>query len=82
MSDLITKGEPIPKSWKEAKIVLIHKGGTNMDPANYRLISLLQTMYKTYTSIITRRLAKAADKYILCQTQKRAFLHLGPPRLS
>ena len=45
-NDTWTSGE-VPKNWKEAIVVSIHKGkGADTDPANYRPVSLLNTIYK------------------------------------
>ena len=46
-----------PKAWKEARILLFPKQGKNLrDPANYRPISLLNTMSKLTEKIISKRL--------------------------
>ena len=43
----------IPDEWKHALLVSIYKGkGDNSDPANYRPIALLNTMYKLFASIV------------------------------
>jgi hypothetical protein len=46
-----------PKAWKEARILLFPKPKKNhRDPANYRPISLLNTMSKLAEKIISKRL--------------------------
>ena len=45
------------QSWKEALIVSIFKGKGSDYPANYRLISLLNTFYEMYASLLQIRLA-------------------------
>jgi len=69
MSDLIVHQLPLPDSWKLASITLLPKDGPGVDPLNYWPISLLQVQYKLYTSIITARLSKLANEYILCDGQ-------------
>ena len=51
----------IPKSWKEAKIILLHKKGDKSDIKNYRPISLLSHLYKLFTKIVQNRLKKELD---------------------
>ena len=46
----------IPKDWNHAKIVLLHKKGSKEDLKNYRPISLLPIIYKTFMRIIGERL--------------------------
>ena len=42
-----------PLSWKVAKIVMIHKKDSKLDPDNYRPISLLNQFGKIFESLIT-----------------------------
>ena len=47
-----------PESWKEAVVVSIYKGkGADTDPANYRPISLLNSIYKLFAAMLQSRLA-------------------------
>ena len=69
MSDMITHSAKLPKEWKTAQIILWPKEGNPQDPANYRPTSLLQVLYKVYTNIITKRLSKALNKYVLNKSQ-------------
>ena len=50
----------IPKTWKEANMVIFFKKG-HQDINNYRPICLLSNMYKLFTTIITTRLEKKLD---------------------
>jgi hypothetical protein len=46
-----------PVSWTQALVHLIYKNkGPRSNPLNYRLIALLQTIYKTYTATVNSRL--------------------------
>lgn len=54
-----------PPSWTESKIILIHKVGKDpMLPQSYHPISLLNTDYKVFTSVLATRLNKILCKYI------------------
>lgn len=46
----------IPKEWRIAIVIPIHKKGDRDNPNNYRGISLLNTGYKIYSKIIAKRL--------------------------
>ena len=52
----------IPKTRKEANMVIFFKKGNRKDIKNYRPISLLSNMYKLFTKIITSRLEKKLDE--------------------
>ena len=52
----------IPKTWKEANMVIFFKKGNRQDIKNYRPICLLSNMYKLFTKIITTRLEKKLDE--------------------
>lgn len=59
------QGKEISDSWKEAAITQIHKEGSNdSDVKNYRQISLLNTDYKIYASILANRLKEYLVEYI------------------
>ncbi len=57
----IFKEKKIPTSWKEAKIILLHKKGDKTDIKHYRQISLLSHMYKILTRIIQNRIKTTLD---------------------
>ncbi|KAJ4431013.1 hypothetical protein ANN_19606 [Periplaneta americana] len=46
----------IPEEWTKAIVIPIYKKGDRGNPNNYRGISLLNSTYKLYAKIITRRL--------------------------
>ena len=52
----------IPKTWKEANVVIFFKKGNRKDIKNCRPICLLSNMYKLFTKIITTRLEKKLDE--------------------
>jgi hypothetical protein len=56
--------EEIPEDTLRARIALILKKGDTSKLANYRPISLLNTIYKIYTSIIQNRIADKLDKHL------------------
>ncbi|CAH0476221.1 unnamed protein product [Peronospora belbahrii] len=49
------------QSWKLGLVSLEHKKGARDDPANWRPICLQQTIYKLYTGVMARRLARWLD---------------------
>lgn len=53
----------IPKLWKNAEVILLHKKGDIANIENYRPISLLSHIYKLLTRIITNRLGAKLDAY-------------------
>ena len=55
----------IPNDWKIAKIINIYKNGDRNNRGNYRGISLLNTAYKIYATIIKNKLQPYAEKVIL-----------------
>ena len=52
----------IPKEWKEAKVILLHKKGDKEDIKNYRPISLLSHPYKIFTRILQTRMKRVLDE--------------------
>ena len=55
----------VPNSWKEAIVVSIYKGkGKDVDPANYRPISLLNSIYKLFAAMLQARLAKQHETHL------------------
>jgi hypothetical protein len=51
----------IPTNWKNASLILIHKKGSIEEMKNYRPISLLSNLYKTFTKLLTTRLTPKLD---------------------
>lgn len=56
--------ETIPSEMELANVITLYKKGKVDDPANYRPISLLNTTYKIYASLIQTRLAEELEKKI------------------
>ena len=52
----------IPKTWKEANMVIFFKKGNRKDIKNYIPICLLSNIYKLFTTFITTRLEKKLDE--------------------
>ena len=57
----ILKTRKIPKEWKEAKMIILHKKGDRRDIKNYRPISLLSHMYKLFTRVLQKRMEHTLD---------------------
>ena len=56
--------EAVPEEFTEANVASIFKKGDIQNLANYRPISLLNTLYKIYVSIIHDRIANNIDEHI------------------
>lgn len=58
----------IPNEKLKARVVLIYKKGDTDKFENYRPISLLNTLYKIFTSLLQGRISRVLDRH-LQQTQ-------------
>ena len=58
----------LPSDLEYAEVVTLYKKGKVENPANYRPIALLDTLYKIFTSLIQNRMANAID-HRLCNLQ-------------
>ena len=56
--------ETMPDEMELAELVTLYKKGNVEDPANYRPIALLNTLYKMYASIIQKRLSDGIEDRI------------------
>lgn len=52
----------LPQEWETSIITLLYKKGSCLDIGNYRPISLLQTIYKVFTSALLQRLRPILEK--------------------
>lgn len=53
----------IPDAWTDAEVVILFKKGDAAEVENYRPISLLSTLYKLLSKIVTSRLSNKLDFY-------------------
>ncbi|GFS53844.1 retrovirus-related Pol polyprotein from type-2 retrotransposable element R2DM, partial [Nephila pilipes] len=64
----------IPDSWKISNTILIHKKGDTSDPSNWRPISLSNTIYKTFTKCLTRKLGDWCSFHQRLSPNQKGFL--------
>jgi len=60
--DKIWKGEGIPGDWNKGVISPIHKRGERDEFKNYRRITLMNTAYKIYASILNEKLQRETEE--------------------
>ena len=58
----ILESQEIPETWREAKMIILHKKGERRDIKNYRPVSLLSHTYKLFTQAIQNRMEKVLDE--------------------
>ena len=65
------KEKKIPRTWKEAKTILLYKKGDRALISNWRPISLSNTIYKIYAAVLADRLGRwAATNGAVSRVQK------------
>ena len=64
----------IPQSWKISKTIFIYKKGQTDDLSNFRPISLLPTMYKVMSGIVSGRLVGVAMERSWLSAEQKGFL--------
>ncbi len=70
MLDKIWKGEGLPEEWRVGLISPLHKKGNREKVENYRGITLLNTTYKIYSSILQHKLERdIEEKQLLPEVQ-------------
>lgn len=62
MINRVWKGEGIPLDWNKGLICPIYKKGEKSEVKNYRGITLMDTAYKIYATILNRRLEIEAEE--------------------
>jgi hypothetical protein len=60
----VWKDEVIPEQWEEGLICPIYKKGDQLQPINYRGITLLNTGYKIFSNILYERLQTYVEKTV------------------
>lgn len=67
---LVWEGRGLPRAWRKGVIIPLHKKGSKDSASNYRGITLLNTSYKIYATILQGKLMKQIEeKNILPETQ-------------
>ena len=64
----------IPRQWKTAKTILIHKKGNTDEMSNFRPISLLSTIYKLFSGVLTSKLTQVAQNNKWLSAEQKGFL--------
>ena len=64
----------LPDSWKSSRTVPIYKKGDSGDLSNFRPISLLPTMYKLFSGVVSQRLTKASVELEWMSPEQKGFL--------
>ncbi|CAH8567491.1 unnamed protein product [Dicrocoelium dendriticum] len=64
----------LPRDWKEATIVAIHKGGSKSVPLNYRPVSLTSIMLKCLEKLIRNRICEHLTEHNLIRAEQHGFL--------
>ncbi|KAG6464707.1 hypothetical protein O3G_MSEX014681 [Manduca sexta] len=59
----IVDTEIIPQQWTESNIILLYKKGDKHDIGNYRPISLMSNIYKTFAKVILKRIERTLDEH-------------------
>ncbi|VDP92339.1 unnamed protein product [Echinostoma caproni] len=59
----------LPKTWKQAIISPIFKGGCRSDPANYRPVTLLPVLSQVMESVVVDNVMNHLEKYVLSPAQ-------------
>lgn len=62
-----------PKIWKTSNTILLFKKGDKLDPANYRPISIANTIYKLWTSTVTSVLSTYAEAHNMLSSAQEGF---------
>lgn len=71
--NICTKHRKIPSEWKRSQTVLVYKKGNPKEVKNYRPISLLRTITKLYTGLLTTRLSKWVGNHSVLSPGQKGF---------
>ena len=78
--NFILDREVWPQRWSTGVIFPLHKGGSRLDPGNYRPITLLSVMGKLFGIVIDWRLTKFAERTGMFSDEQGGFRpHRGTP---
>ena len=58
----VMDGGAIPEEWREARVVLLHKGGEKTDLRNYRPVTIVDIEYKVLMMVLRERIQKWAEE--------------------
>ena len=58
----ILESQEIPETWREAKMIILHKKGERRYIKNYRPVRPLSHTYKLFTRAIQNRMEKVLDE--------------------
>lgn len=58
----VLSDEVVPLAWSEMHASMLHKKGDKNEPANFRLISLINCISKLFTQVLNERLAKWSNE--------------------
>lgn len=64
----------IPRAWKKSRTVPVYKKGDTSDYSNFRPISLLPTIYKLFSGVISQRLTLVASDLGWLSPEQKGFL--------
>jgi hypothetical protein len=63
----------VPSSWKDGLVRSLYKGGSPTKHSNWRPVTLLRTVYKVYSAVLTDRLSRLALTYNLIHPSQEGF---------
>ena len=63
----------VPESWGYSIVCPILKKGSTADPNNFRGVSLINSMFKIFTNILTNRLNEWTEKYNVIYESQAGF---------
>jgi len=73
LNKALTSYERLPIGFKEGLGFMLYKKGSMEDPANFRAIILLNTIYKMYTSVVTFRLNAILEEHGILDLRQEGF---------